>query len=242
MKAAVIVFPGSNCDHDCETAPRRSAGWTTVSVWHKESTLPPGIEAVILPGGFSYGDYLRCGAISAMSPIMAGVKRFAESGGPVVGICNGFQILCETGLLPGTLLRNRDLAFVCDDAFLRVEATKSAATSGLSAGQVLRLPVAHGDGNFFADEATLDRLEANGQVVLRYCDSEGAVTAGVNPNGSQRNIAGIANERGNVVGMMPHPDRASESLLGSTDGVRVWEAMARFTAAIGSGERAGARG
>lgn len=220
MKAAVVVFPGSNCDHDCETAPRRSAGWTTVATWHKDPELPAGTEAVILPGGFSYGDYLRCGAIAAISPIMAAVKRFAEKGGTVVGICNGFQILCETGLLPGTLLRNRDLAFICEDVFIKVEKT----------GEVLQIPIAHGDGNYFADEATLDRLEKGGQILFRYCDAKGRVSPEANPNGSQRSIAGICNEKGNVIGMMPHPDRASERVLGSSDGVRIWEAVARSAA------------
>ena len=231
MKAAVVVFPGSNCDHDCETAPRRSAGWTTLAAWHKDPELPPGVEAVVLPGGFSYGDYLRCGAIASMSPIMGAVKRFAEKGGPVVGICNGFQILCESGLLPGTLLRNRDLSFICDDTFVKVESTKSAATKGIAAGTVLSIPIAHGDGNYFADEATVDRLEKNGQVVFRYCDAKGGLADGANPNGALRAIAGICNEAGNVVGMMPHPDRASETVLGSSDGVRVWEAMARAAGA-----------
>jgi len=230
VNAAVVVFPGSNCDHDCETAPRRSAGWTTVAAWHKDAELPAGTEAVILPGGFSYGDYLRCGAIAAMSPIMAAVKRFAEKGGPVAGVCNGFQILCESGLLPGTLLRNRDLAFICSDVFIKVESTGSSATRGLSAGEVLSIPIAHGDGNYFADEATLDRLEKNGQVIFRYCDPKGSLSAVSNPNGSQRSIAGISNEKGNVIGMMPHPDRASERVLGSADGVRIWEAVARSAA------------
>lgn len=230
MKAAVVVFPGSNCDHDCETAPRRAAGWSTVPAWHKDPELPAGVDAVILPGGFSYGDYLRCGAIASMSPIMAAVKRFAEKGGSVTGVCNGFQILCESGLLPGTLLRNRDLAFLCEDVFVTVESTTSSATSGLAKGDILQIPIAHGDGNYFADEATLDRLEKGGQVILRYCDASGRVTHESNPNGSMRSIAGICNEKGNVVGMMPHPDRASERVLGSADGVRIWEAVARSAA------------
>ena len=233
MKAAIVVFPGSNCDHDCLTSPQRSAGWTTAAAWHKDAELPAGTEAVILPGGFSYGDYLRCGAIAAMSPVMGAVKRFAEKGGPVAGVCNGFQILCESGLLPGTLLRNRDLSFICDDVWIKVESTSSSATRGLSKGDVLQIPIAHGDGNYFADEATLDRLEKNGQIVFRYCDAAGRVAADTNPNGSQRSIAGISNEKGNVIGMMPHPDRASERVLGSVDGVRIWEAVARSAAAAG---------
>jgi phosphoribosylformylglycinamidine synthase subunit PurQ / glutaminase len=230
VKAAVVVFPGSNCDHDCETAPQRSAGWTTVAAWHKDPELPAGVEAVILPGGFSYGDYLRCGAIAAISPIMAAVKRFAEKGGTVAGVCNGFQILCESGLLPGTLLRNRDLAFLCEDVFIKVESTGSSATRGLKTGDVLQIPIAHGDGNYFADEATLDRLEKGGQIIFRYSDRSGRVSSESNPNGSQRSIAGICNEKGNVIGMMPHPDRASERVLGSNDGVRIWEAVARSAA------------
>jgi phosphoribosylformylglycinamidine synthase len=231
VKAAVVVFPGSNCDHDCLTAPQRSAGWTVTAAWHKDAELPAGTEAVILPGGFSYGDYLRCGAIASMSPVMAAVKRFAEKGGPVAGVCNGFQVLCESGLLPGTLLRNRDLAFICEDVFIKVESTKSAATRGLNGGDVLQIPIAHGDGNYFADEATLDRLEKGGQVIFRYCDAKGLVSNDSNPNGSLRSIAGISNEQGNVVGMMPHPDRASERVLGSADGVRIWEAVARAAGA-----------
>ena len=229
MKFAVVVFPGSNCDHDCEWATRIS-GWDTRMVWHKERELPEGTEAVVLPGGFSYGDYLRCGAIASMSPVMDAVKRFAEAGGTVIGICNGFQVLCESGLLPGALLQNRDLKFICDDVWLRVESTKARASSTLEPGEVLRIPIAHGDGCYFADEATLDRLERNGQVVFRYCDRRGNVTPESNPNGSLRNIAGIRNEAGNVLGMMPHPDRHTEAVLGSADGRRIWDAIAKSRA------------
>jgi len=225
MNAAVVVFPGSNCDHDCEFSTGRIAGWDTRSVWHKETELPSGLDVVILPGGFSYGDYLRCGAIAGLSPIMASVKRFAEKGGGVIGICNGFQILCETGLLPGALVQNRELKFICDDSWLKKEGS-SKALAKIPAGSVLQIPIAHGDGCYYADDATLERLEGNGQVVFRYCDRDGNVTDAANPNGSLRNIAGICNERGNVVGMMPHPDRSSEPVLGSVDGLKVWEALA----------------
>lgn len=223
MKAAVVVFPGANCDHDCEWSTKKVAGWDTRFVWHKEAELPHGLDAVILPGGFSYGDYLRCGAIAGLSPIMGSVKRFAEKGGTVIGVCNGFQVLCETGMLPGALVQNRDLKFICDDTWLKAE--KSKALAKLT-GSVLQVPIAHGEGCYFADDATLDRLEGNGQVVFRYCDRDGNVSDAANPNGALRNIAGICNEKGNVIGMMPHPDRASELALGSADGLRIWEALA----------------
>lgn len=225
-KAAVVVFPGSNCDHDCDWSTRVAAGWDTKLVWHKEADLPSGLDVVVLPGGFSYGDYLRCGAIASLSPVMGAVKRFADAGGTVIGVCNGFQVLCESGLLPGALQQNRDLQFICDDTWLKVDGTASRATAGLAKGDVLQIPIAHGEGCYFADEATLDRLEKNGQVVFRYCDREGNVSAAANPNGALRNIAGICNEAGNVIGMMPHPDRSSESLLGSTDGKRIWDSIA----------------
>ncbi len=226
-KAAVVVFPGSNCDHDCDWSTRVAAGWSTRVVWHKETELPAGLDVVVLPGGFSYGDYLRCGAIASLSPIMAAVKRFADAGGTVIGVCNGFQVLCESGLLPGTLLRNRDLAFICDDVWLKVESRRSHASRGMRAGERLQIPIAHGEGCYFADEVTLERLERNGQVVFRYCDRDGNVTPASNPNGSLKSIAGICNERGNVIGMMPHPDRASEAAVGSRDGLRVWESLAQ---------------
>ena len=226
IKAAVVVFPGSNCDHDCEYSTKSVAGWDTRMVWHKDTELPKGIDLVLLPGGFSYGDYLRCGAIAGLSPVMQAVKKFANDGGTVIGVCNGFQILCETGLLPGALQQNRGLQFICDDTWLKVENTRSAASRGLTAGSVLKVPIAHGDGCYFADEATLAALEKNGQVVFRYCDREGRVTPEANPNGSLRNIAGICNERGNVIGMMPHPDRSAETLLGSADGLKLWNSLA----------------
>jgi phosphoribosylformylglycinamidine synthase I len=238
LAAAVIVFPGSNCDHDCDYSTREIAGWNTSLVWHKDHALPPGTQLVLLPGGFSYGDYLRCGAIASMSPIMQAVKAFAKEGGTVVGVCNGFQILCESGLLPGALLQNRGLQFICDDTWLKVESTRSRATERLAPGDVLQIPIAHGDGCYFADDATLDRLEKNGQVLFRYCTREGAVTPEANPNGALRNIAGICNEAGNVIGMMPHPDRSSESLLGSVDGLKLWNALAQ---SVPSGGRGAAR-
>jgi len=196
-------------------------------VWHKEKELPSGLDFVLLPGGFSYGDYLRCGAIASLSPVMSAVRKFAAGGGSVMGVCNGFQILCESGLLPGALQPNRGLQFICDDTWLKVESSRSAATRSLKTGSVLKIPIAHGDGCFFADEATLDRLEGGGQVVFRYCDRSGGVTEAANLNGSARSIAGICNERGNVVGMMPHPDRASEAVLGSVDGLTLWQSVAK---------------
>src|SRR4051812_13802279 len=226
IKAAVVVFPGSNCDHDCEWSTREIAGWDTKMVWHKDTALPSGLDLVLLPGGFSYGDYLRCGAIASLSPVMQAVKKFAADGGTVIGVCNGFQILCESGLLPGGLQQNRDLQFICDDTYLKVESNASRATKNLKTGTILKIPIAHGDGSYFADDTTLDRLEKNGQVLFRYCDRSGRVGADTNPNGAARNIAGIANEKGNVIGMMPHPDRSSEALLGSTDGLVLWKSLA----------------
>ena len=225
-RAAVVVFPGSNCDHDCEWSTKNIAGWDTTMVWHKDAELPKGLDLVVLPGGFSYGDYLRCGSIASLSPVMQAVKKFADGGGTVIGVCNGFQILCESGMLPGALQQNRDLQFICDETFLKVESRKSRATGALNTGDVLKIPIAHGDGCYFADEATLDRLEQNGQVLFRYCDRLGRVGPDTNPNGSLRNIAGISNEKGNVIGMMPHPDRASEMALGSVDGLTLWKAVA----------------
>ncbi len=225
-RAAVVVFPGSNCDHDCEWSTKNVAGWDTTMVWHKDADLPKGLDLVVLPGGFSYGDYLRCGSIASLSPVMQAVKKFADGGGTVIGVCNGFQILCESGMLPGALQQNRDLQFICDETFLKVESLKSRATGALKTGEVLKIPIAHGDGCYFADEATLDRLEQNGQVLFRYCDRLGRVGPDTNPNGSLRNIAGISNEKGNVIGMMPHPDRASEMALGSIDGLTLWKAVA----------------
>ncbi len=215
MRFGVVVFPGSNCDHDAWYALSHNLGQPCDFIWHDSSSLG-NADAVILPGGFSYGDYLRCGAIAKFSPVMTAVRKFAAEGGLVLGICNGFQILVESGLLPGALLRNRDLKFVCRTVSVRVETTNSPFTSAASRGQVLRLPVAHGEGCYFADDRTLDQLEAEDCVVLRYLD---------NPNGSMRNIAGILSPQRNVMGMMPHPERAADSLLGSSDGRAILESM-----------------
>ena len=222
---AVIVFPGSNCDHDCYHVLRHVMGGSARFVWHKERRLPAGTEAVVLPGGFSYGDYLRTGAIARLSAVMAAVERFAEGGGPVIGICNGFQILVEAGLLPGALLRNSGMKFICRDVFLRVENAGTPFTNTLRAGQVLRMPIAHGEGNYFLDGPALKDLKENNQVVFRYSTAEGGTMQEANPNGSLENIAGIVNRRGNVLGMMPHPERCSETVLGNTDGRLIFESL-----------------
>lgn len=223
MKVAVITFPGSNCDYDLYKAAQQVGG-DPHFVWHRERGLD-GYDAVLLPGGFSYGDYLRAGAIARMSPIMEDVISFAGRGGPVLGICNGFQILCEAGLLPGALIRNDSLRFESRDVILRVERNDTLFTSTYEAGQLLRVPIAHGEGNYEADAETLERLEADGRIVFRYVDRDGEVTEAANPNGSWHNIAGITNAEGNVLGMMPHPERAMEDLLGSTDGVGVFTSL-----------------
>jgi phosphoribosylformylglycinamidine synthase len=226
MKFAVLRFPGSNCDQDCVHALNAIPGASADYVWHKDTSLD-GFDAVVVPGGFSYGDYLRCGAIARFSPIMKSVKEFAASGGPVIGICNGFQILCESGLLPGALVRNRGLHFVCKHVSLRVELRGSRFTNAATAGQILNIPIAHGEGCYFADDETLLSLQANGQILLRYCDDQGRTTDDANPNGSRENIAGIRNEAGNVFGLMPHPERACDPLLGSTDGRSIFDSMIR---------------
>jgi phosphoribosylformylglycinamidine synthase len=223
VKAAVVVFPGSNCDSDCFHALKR-AGYSVDYVWHKETELPR-LDLVVLPGGFSYGDYLRTGAIARFSPIMRSVARFAEGGGFVLGICNGFQILLEAGLLPGAMLRNRDLQFICRHVFLRVENNQTVFTRDYGAKEIISVPIAHGEGNYFAEPAVLERLEKEGRIVFRYASEKGEVTEAFNPNGSRHNIAGIINEKGNVLGMMPHPERASEALLGSSDGARMWSSL-----------------
>lgn len=223
MKVAVVTFPGSNCDYDLYKAVQQVDGAPTF-VWHRDRGLDD-YDAVLLPGGFSYGDYLRPGAIAHLSPVMEDVIAFARAGGPVLGICNGFQVLCEAGLLPGALIRNADIKFRSHDVFLRVERTDTPFTSHYEKGQVLRIPIAHGDGNYEADRDTLQRLEDEGQVVFRYTDAAGEATEAANPNGSHRNIAGIMNEKGNVLGMMPHPERAMEHVLGSTDGVGLFTSM-----------------
>ena len=223
MKVAVVTFPGSNCDYDIYKAAQQVGGDASF-VWHRERGLS-AYDAVLLPGGFSYGDYLRPGAIARMSPIMEDVIAFASAGGPVLGVCNGFQVLCEAGLLPGALVRNAMLRFESRDVRIGVERTDTPFTSAYTQGQVLRIPIAHGDGNYEADPETLERLEGNGRVVFRYVDELGEPTAQANPNGARNNIAGIANGAGNVLGMMPHPERAMEAILGSTDGVGLFESL-----------------
>ena len=217
MKASVVVFPGSNCDRDCAVAVERSTGAKVDMVWHQESDLPAGTDLIVLPGGFSYGDYLRCGAMAAQSPIMQAVKAAGERGVAVVGICNGFQILCEAGMLPGALLRNAKLKYICKAVDLEIVNAQTRFTAGYAGKRQARMTIGNGEGNFFADDATLDRLEGEGQVVFRY--------KGENPNGSARNIAGVVNDRGNVLGMMPHPDRAFEAELGSTDGAIFFQSV-----------------
>jgi phosphoribosylformylglycinamidine synthase I len=224
MKSAVIVFPGSNCDRDVALALTQTTGRTPTMIWHRESALPP-LDLIVIPGGFSYGDYLRCGAIAAHSPVMRAVKQRAAAGVLVLGICNGFQVLTEAGLLPGALMRNEHLRFLGRDVFIRTEQTNTPYTAELAANQVLRMPIAHGEGNYFADDDVLDELERNEQIVFRYCDAEGRVTAESNPNGSARNIAGICNRGRNVMGLMPHPERCSEPLLGNTDGLGIFKSI-----------------
>ena len=230
MKFGIVTFPGSNCDYDAYHAVTDVLGEEAVYLWHKDHDLQ-GSDVIILPGGFSYGDYLRVGAIARFSPIMAEVAAHAKAGGPVLGICNGFQIACEAGLLPGALLRNAHLQFVSDAVRIRVENTETMFTDLYERGEVLRIPVAHGDGRFVAPEETLDRLESEGRVVFRYVDAAGNVTPSSNPNGSERNIAGIINDNGNVLGLMPHPERACSPLLGSSDGVRLLESILTKVAA-----------
>jgi phosphoribosylformylglycinamidine synthase len=222
MRFGVVVFPGSNCDHDAWYAVSHNLGHPAEFIWH-DSTSLGNADAIILPGGFAYGDYLRCGAIAKFSPVMAAVRKFADGGGLVLGICNGFQILVESGLLPGALLRNRSLRFVCRNVTLRVETVDTPFTSAATKGQLLKMPVAHGEGCYFADQRTLDMLEAEDRVVVRYLD---------NPNGALRDIAGICSERRNVMGLMPHPERASDGLLGSADGRVILESMVRSLVAV----------
>ena len=231
-RAGVITFPGSNGDHDAYSALRDNVGVDTRLVDYRETSLD-GLDLVVVPGGFSYGDHLRCGAIARFAPIVSALANFVERGGPVLGICNGFQVLTEAHLLPGALLRNKSLQFHCEWIDISVETNRTPWTSEIAPSSMLRLPVAHGEGAFFADEATLDRLEANGQVVFRYCDPSGASSDVANFNGSARNIAGVCNERGNVVGLMPHPERACDPILGGTGGVRILEsALVALRAAV----------
>lgn len=227
MKFGVVVFPGSNCDHDAFSAVKNNAGFDVQYIWHKDTQIPNDIDCVILPGGFSYGDYLRCGAIASFSPIMNEVKAFADKGKYLVGICNGFQVLTETNLLPGALLRNESLNFVCKDVFLKVENNHTIFTKTYTKDSIIRIPVAHGEGNYFADEDVLKSLEDNSQVVFRYCNPDGIVNSESNPNGSLNNIAGIINKSGNVLGMMPHPERYSDDLLGCNDGIGLFVSIAK---------------
>jgi phosphoribosylformylglycinamidine synthase len=224
MKFSIVVFPGSNCDHDAYHAAKHVLGHEAEFVWHKETTLA-GADVVVLPGGFSHGDYLRTGAIARFSPVMTAVAEFARGGGPVLGICNGFQVLLESGLLPGAMLRNRDLKFHCEHVRVRVEQTDTPFTLRASRGQILRLPIAHGEGNYYADPATIEALESSGRVVFRYCSPAGEAVDEANPNGALNNIAGICNEGRNVVGLMPHPERACEPVLGSADGLILFESV-----------------
>ena len=224
MHIGIIVFPGSNCDRDCIHVLSEVMGQSAHSIWHQDTSVK-GMDAIILPGGFSYGDYLRTGSIARFSPIMEAVADFAARGGMVLGICNGFQILLEAGLLPGAMLRNRDLSFICEDAYIRVENAATPFTNQCKPGQVLSLPIAHADGNFYTDPVTLSALEANAQIVFRYCDREGNVTSPANPNGSLDNIAGIRNAAGNVLGLMPHPERGTEKALHNEDGIHIFRSM-----------------
>jgi phosphoribosylformylglycinamidine synthase len=222
LRASVVVFPGSNCDRDVKIALERITGFPVKMVWHGDASVPAS-DLIVLPGGFSYGDYLRCGAMAAHSPIMRDVIAKAKAGTPVLGICNGFQVLCESGLLPGVLMRNASLKFICRDVTLRVDNDKTFFTKCYRKDQVVRLPIAHAEGNYFADAETLDRLEGEGRVVFRYCDDAGEATPQANPNGAQRNIAGISDPTGRIVGLMPHPERLFELALGGADGRRMIE-------------------
>jgi phosphoribosylformylglycinamidine synthase len=237
MKFGVVRFPGSNCDHDAFYAVGAVLGQPVEMIWHRSEDLL-GSDAVILPGGFAYGDYLRTGAIARFSPVMRAVERFARSGGLVLGICNGFQILLEAGLLPGAMLRNSGLRFICRQVHLRVETADTPFTAAAAPGQILKIPIAHGEGNYTCDDATLDELERNAQIVFRYTTPDGTNDAAGNPNGSRANIAGISNRERNILGMMPHPERASDAALGSADGLLIFRSMvkclARFTVLAGS--------
>ncbi len=225
MKTGIILFPGSNCDHDAFYAVNEIFSQPAEMLWHKDRRDLREFDLIIIPGGFSYGDYLRTGAIARFAPVMQDVMDFASYGGAVIGVCNGFQILTECGLLPGALMRNRDLKFICKNLHLRVEKNGTMFTGDYHPHEVIRIPVAHGDGNFYADPETLRDLEDNNRVVFRYCAEDGSVTEAANPNGSLNNIAGIINERGNVLGMMPHPERCSDPVLGNTDGARLFTSL-----------------
>ena len=233
MKFGVIVFPGSNCDHDAYHVVSKHVGQPVDFIWHKETDLS-GYDALLVPGGFSYGDYLRAGALAKFSPVMGAVKDFAARGKFVFGICNGFQILCEAGLLPGALMRNENLHFICRHINLKVENENTPFTTQIKPDAVLSIPIAHAEGNYTCDDETFQKLEENGQIVFRYCDERGEVNDGANPNGSRSNIAGICSQDGNVLGMMPHPERACENLLGSNDGRDIFRSL---TAAITGNEK-----
>ncbi len=222
IRASVIVFPGSNCDRDVKVAIARITGVAPAMIWHGDASVPAS-DLIVLPGGFSYGDYLRCGAMAAHSPIMKDVISKAKAGTPVLGICNGFQVLCESGLLPGVLMRNRSLKFICKDVNLKVERDDTFFSRCYRKGEVIKVPIAHAEGNYFADSDTLDRLEGEGCVAFRYCDAAGVVGDATSPNGAQRNIAGITDPTGRILGMMPHPERLYEAALGGTDGRRIFE-------------------
>ncbi|HEX8636017.1 MAG TPA: phosphoribosylformylglycinamidine synthase subunit PurQ [Pyrinomonadaceae bacterium] len=230
MKFGVIVFPGSNCDHDAYHVISKHVGQPVSFIWHREIDLSE-YDALIIPGGFSYGDYLRAGALASFSPVMSSVREFAARGGLVLGICNGFQILCEAGLLPGALIRNRDLHFVCRHVHVRVERADTPFTNELKRGQILSLPVAHAEGNYVCDDETLAELQSENRIIFRYCDPEGHATSAANPNGARDNIAGICNRARNVIGMMPHPERACEDMLGSSDGRGLFHSLAATLAA-----------
>jgi phosphoribosylformylglycinamidine synthase subunit PurQ / glutaminase len=231
MKVAVVIFPGSNCDHDALHATGSVMGWDVVPVWHESGSLG-GADLVLLPGGFSYGDYLRCGAIARFSPIMYAVIKHAEAGGLTLGICNGFQVLLEAGLLPGALLRNASLEFRCQWTQLKVQTSECAFTQGMQVGDILRIPIAHGDGNYFAPPDMLRTLNEQRRIAFRYCAPDGWISPDANPNGSVENIAGVLSEGRNVLGMMPHPERASELALGSDDGKRIFESLAQSMAEV----------
>jgi phosphoribosylformylglycinamidine synthase I len=232
MKFGVVVFPGSNCDHDAYHAAHDVLGQPAEFLWHKETTLK-GADVIVLPGGFAHGDYLRTGAIARFSPIMPAILEFAQSGGPVLGICNGFQVLLESGLLPGAMLRNRDLKFHCEHVYVRVEQTDTPFTAIAQKGQLLRVPIAHGEGNYYAEPQVIRELEAERRVIFRYTDARGEVTAAANPNGAANNIAGICNALRNVVGLMPHPERACEPALGSADGLVLFQSVLQSLAVSG---------
>ncbi len=225
MKAAVIVFPGSNCDRDIAVALEQSTGVPTRMIWHQDTDLPSDLDLIAVPGGFSYGDYLRCGAMAAHSPIMREVKARADKGVRILAVCNGFQVVTEAGLLPGVLMRNKDLRFICKDVHLKVEDSQSAFTAKYKVGDVLRIPIAHAEGNYFADDETLKMLEGEGRVAFRYCTSDGKLTDAANPNGSRNSIAGIFNKSRTVLGMMPHPERLADKNLGGTDGRAMFESL-----------------